>query len=93
MNDQLAIPHVILLDVRPLTQASQLHQRRPRVVLVLGAHEFRVVGGGDQSEFAQDHAILLPLYAQMTEKDQVTVADACEIGPGCSLPRHSKRRP
>ena len=29
-----------------------------------------------QSELAQDHAILLPLYAQMTEKDQVTVANA-----------------
>jgi dTDP-4-amino-4,6-dideoxygalactose transaminase len=29
-----------------------------------------------QSERAQDHAILLPLYAQMTEEDQVTVADA-----------------
>jgi perosamine synthetase len=29
-----------------------------------------------QSELAQDHAILLPLYAQMTEEDQVTVADA-----------------
>ena len=29
-----------------------------------------------QSELAQDHAILLPLYAQMTEEDQVTVANA-----------------
>jgi perosamine synthetase len=29
-----------------------------------------------QSEFAQDHAILIPLYAQMTEEDQITVADA-----------------
>jgi dTDP-4-amino-4,6-dideoxygalactose transaminase len=29
-----------------------------------------------QSEIAQDHAILLPLYAQMTEEDQVTVANA-----------------
>jgi perosamine synthetase len=29
-----------------------------------------------QSELAQDHAILLPLYAQMTEDDQVKVADA-----------------
>ena len=29
-----------------------------------------------QSERAQDHAILLPLYAQMTEDDQVKVADA-----------------
>jgi perosamine synthetase len=29
-----------------------------------------------QSELAQDHAILLPLYAQMTEEDQVTVAHA-----------------
>jgi len=29
-----------------------------------------------QSELAQDHAILLPLYAQMTEEDQVTVATA-----------------
>jgi perosamine synthetase len=33
-------------------------------------HELR------QSEIAQDHAILLPLYAQMTEQEQVTVADA-----------------
>jgi perosamine synthetase len=29
-----------------------------------------------QSVLAQDHAILLPLYAQMTEEDQVTVASA-----------------
>ena len=29
-----------------------------------------------QSELAQDHAILLPLYAQMTEEDQVTVSNA-----------------
>ena len=29
-----------------------------------------------QSEFAQDHSILLPIYAQMTESDQVRVADA-----------------
>jgi perosamine synthetase len=29
-----------------------------------------------QSELAQDHAILLPLYTQMTEEDQVTVANA-----------------
>lgn len=29
-----------------------------------------------QSELAQDHAILLPLYAQMTEDDQVIVANA-----------------
>jgi perosamine synthetase len=33
-----------------------------------------------QSELAQDHAILLPLYAQMTEEDQVTVANAlCNV--------------
>ncbi|MGP9813813.1 DegT/DnrJ/EryC1/StrS family aminotransferase [Rhodopseudomonas sp. NSM] len=29
-----------------------------------------------QSEFAQDHAILLPIYAQMTEDEQVRVAEA-----------------
>jgi dTDP-4-amino-4,6-dideoxygalactose transaminase len=29
-----------------------------------------------QSELAQDHAILLPLYAQMAEEDQITVANA-----------------
>jgi len=29
-----------------------------------------------QSELAQDHSILLPIYAQMTENDQRTVADA-----------------
>jgi dTDP-4-amino-4,6-dideoxygalactose transaminase len=29
-----------------------------------------------QSELAQDHAILLPIYTQMTEDDQVTVANA-----------------
>lgn len=29
-----------------------------------------------QSELTQDHAILLPLYAQMTEEEQVTVANA-----------------
>ena len=29
-----------------------------------------------QSEFAQDHSILLPIYAQMNEEDQLRVADA-----------------
>jgi perosamine synthetase len=29
-----------------------------------------------QSELAQDHALLLPLYAQMTEEEQLTVANA-----------------
>jgi len=29
-----------------------------------------------QSEFAQDHSILLPIYAQMNEQDQLRVADA-----------------
>ena len=29
-----------------------------------------------QSELAQDHSILLPIYAQMSEEDQVRVADA-----------------
>ncbi len=29
-----------------------------------------------QSELAQDHSILLPIYTQMTEDDQVSVADA-----------------
>jgi dTDP-4-amino-4,6-dideoxygalactose transaminase len=29
-----------------------------------------------QSELAQDHAILLPIYAQMTEADQLIVANA-----------------
>jgi dTDP-4-amino-4,6-dideoxygalactose transaminase len=29
-----------------------------------------------QSELAQNHAILLPLYAQMTEDEQVTVGNA-----------------
>ena len=29
-----------------------------------------------QSELAQDHAILLPIYAQMTEENVVCVADA-----------------
>jgi perosamine synthetase len=35
-----------------------------------------------QSELAQDHAILLPIYVQMTEDDQVRVADAlrAELG-------------
>ena len=28
-----------------------------------------------QSELAQDHAILLPIYAQMNEEDQIRVAD------------------
>jgi perosamine synthetase len=33
-----------------------------------------------QSELAQNHSILLPLYAQMTENDQVLVADALKAG-------------
>ncbi|CAM5321615.1 UDP-4-amino-4-deoxy-L-arabinose--oxoglutarate aminotransferase OS=Afipia felis OX=1035 GN=arnB PE=3 SV=1 [Afipia felis] len=33
-----------------------------------------------QSELAQDHAILLPIYVQMTEEDQVRVADGLKEG-------------
>jgi perosamine synthetase len=33
-----------------------------------------------QSDVAQDHSILLPIYAQMTEEDQVRVADAVKEG-------------
>ncbi len=29
-----------------------------------------------QSELAQDHAILLPIYAQMSESDQMKVANS-----------------
>jgi perosamine synthetase len=36
-----------------------------------------------QSELAQDHAILLPLYAQMSEDDQVHVATALRAEMGC----------
>jgi perosamine synthetase len=32
-----------------------------------------------QSELAQDHSILLPIYAQMTEDDQVRVTDALRV--------------
>ena len=32
-----------------------------------------------QSELAQDHSILLPLYAQMTEDDQAIVATALRM--------------
>ena len=34
----------------------------------------------EQSHVAQDHSILLPIYAQMTEEDQVRVADAVKEG-------------
>jgi dTDP-4-amino-4,6-dideoxygalactose transaminase len=33
-----------------------------------------------QSELAQDHAILLPIYVQMTEEDQVRVVDGLKEG-------------
>jgi dTDP-4-amino-4,6-dideoxygalactose transaminase len=36
-----------------------------------------------QSELAQDHSILLPIYAQMTEDDQVRVADALKSELNC----------
>jgi perosamine synthetase len=36
-----------------------------------------------QSELAQDHAILLPLYAQMKEDDQIGVATALRAELGC----------
>jgi perosamine synthetase len=32
-----------------------------------------------ESELAQDHSILLPIYAQMTEDDQVRVTDALRV--------------
>jgi perosamine synthetase len=36
-----------------------------------------------QSELAQDHSILLPIYAQMIEDDQVRVASALRAELGC----------
>jgi dTDP-4-amino-4,6-dideoxygalactose transaminase len=44
--------------------------REPPYVGRPPAHDLR------QSELAQDHCILLPIYAQMTETDQVRVAEA-----------------
>ena len=51
--------------------APRHHVLAPRGALLDGKqrHDLR------QSELAQDHSILLPIYAQMTEDDLVRVAD------------------
>jgi dTDP-4-amino-4,6-dideoxygalactose transaminase len=60
-----------LLDQRIATRRGIMcSHREPCYAEEKQPHDLR------QSELAQDHAILLPLYAQMTEEDQVTVANA-----------------
>ena len=50
MDDHLAVAHVVFFDLRALAHAAQLHERVPRVRLVLGAHDVLVVAGGNQPE-------------------------------------------
>jgi dTDP-4-amino-4,6-dideoxygalactose transaminase len=45
-----------------------------------------------QSELAQDHAILLPLYTQMTEDDQARVADALRAELTCRASGASRQK-
>jgi perosamine synthetase len=68
--DQKAIMQT-LLDQRIATRRGIMcSHREPCYADDIPRHDLR------QSELAQDHAILLPLYAQMTEKEQVSVANA-----------------
>jgi perosamine synthetase len=60
-----------ILDQRIATRRGIMcSHREPCYAEEKQRHELR------QSELAQDHAILLPLYAQMTEDDQAKVSDA-----------------
>jgi perosamine synthetase len=68
--DQKAIMQT-LLDQGIATRCGIMcSHREPCYADDIPRHDLR------QSELAQDHAILLPLYSQMTEKEQVSVANA-----------------
>jgi dTDP-4-amino-4,6-dideoxygalactose transaminase len=68
--DQKAVMQKLLDQGIATRRGIMCSHREPPYADKKPRHELR------QSELAQDHAILLPLYAQMTEEDQLTVANA-----------------
>ena len=53
VHDRLAIAHVILFELRPFPNASQLHQRVARISLVLGAYDLGLILGRQQPELGE----------------------------------------
>jgi perosamine synthetase len=68
--DQKAIMQTLLDQGIATRRGIMCSHREPCYADDIPRHDLR------QSELAQDHAILLPIYAQMTEKEQVSVANA-----------------
>jgi perosamine synthetase len=67
--DQRAVMQELLNQGIATRRGIMCSHREPPYADEKPRHDLR------QSELAQHHAILLPLYAQMTEEDQVTVAN------------------
>ena len=68
--DQRAIMQTLLDQGIATRRGIMCSHREPPYADDIPRHNLR------QSELAQDHAILLPLYVQMTEEEQVSVANA-----------------
>jgi perosamine synthetase len=68
--DQRAIMQILLDQGIATRRGIMCSHREPPYADDIPRHNLR------QSELAQDHAILLPLYAQMTEEEQFSVANA-----------------
>jgi perosamine synthetase len=68
--DQKAVMQTLLDQGIATRRGIMCSHREPCYADEKPRHDLR------QSELAQDHAILLPLYAQMTEEEQVSVASA-----------------
>jgi perosamine synthetase len=68
--DQRAVMQELLNQGIATRRGIMCSHREPCYAEEKPRHDLR------QSELAQDQAILLPLYAQMTDEDQVTVASA-----------------
>ena len=57
---------MVFLDLRPLPDAAELHERVARVALVLGLHDLSLVGRGDEPELHQLRV------GQEVQRDQVS---------------------
>lgn len=68
--DQKAVMQGLLDQGIATRRGIMCSHREPAYTCEKQGHDLR------HSEFAQDHSILLPIYAQMTEDDLVRVADA-----------------
>lgn len=70
--DQRVVMQKLLDDGISTRRGIMCSHREPPYAAARQRHELH------RSEFAQDHSILLPIYAQMSEDDQSRIADALQ---------------